>query len=80
MHWSHRGELLSGEDELKEVSVGDHEDDEEGEGEGDLLEGLDNPKQSETKGLKNGEENHPENALVRLNKKYHNEPSQNVLP
>ena len=38
LHWSYRGELLFGEDELKEVSVGDHEDDEEGEGEGDLLE------------------------------------------
>ena len=51
------------EDKLEERSVGDHEDDKEGEGEGDLLEGLDNPKKSQTKGLKNCEENHPESTM-----------------
>ena len=59
---NYRRKLALSEDELEKGSVRDHEDDKEGEGEGDLLERLDNPKQSETKGLKNGEENHPENA------------------
>ena len=61
--WSYRGELLFGENELEKVSVGDHEDDEEGEGEGDLLERLNNPQESQAKGLKNGEEDHPKNAM-----------------
>ena len=63
LHWSYRGELLFGEDELEEVSVGDHKDDEEWEGEGDLLERLHNPQESKAKGLKNGEEDHPENVM-----------------
>ena len=63
LHWSYRGELFLGEDELEEVSVGDHKDDEEWEGEGDLLERLHNPKESQAKGLKNGEEDHPKNVM-----------------
>ena len=59
---NYRRQLALGEDKLEEGSVRDHKDDKEGEGEGNLLEGLHNPKQSQTKGLKNGEENHPENA------------------
>ena len=62
-HWSYRSQLALGEDELEKVSVRDHEDDEEGEGESNLLERLDDPEESETECLKNGEENHPENSM-----------------
>ena len=62
-HLCYRSQLALGEDELEEVSVRDHEDDEEGEGESNLLERLDDPEESETECLKNGEENHPENSM-----------------
>ncbi len=51
-----------GEVEEDEEEEGE-EDDEEGEGESNLLERLDDPEESETECLKNGEENHPENSM-----------------
>ena len=77
MQGYYRRQLALCEDKLEERSVRDHEDDKEGEGKGDLLERLHHPKESQAKGLKNGEENHPEKKV--LSQKYLISPAGTVL-